>query len=63
MLQNVRIVAFTVSELFRENQHGGGGAKITHPPPPPPHTQIRIKKHNQFESLVLASYCYYGDNI
>ena len=61
MLQNVRIVAFTVSELFRENQHGGrGGVKLL---PPPPHTQIRIKKHNQFESLVLASYCYYGDNI
>ena len=34
MLQNARVVAFTVSELLRENQEGGG-AKITLPPHPP----------------------------
>ena len=34
MLQNSRVTAFTVSELFRENQLGVGG-KIT---PPLPHT-------------------------
>ena len=37
MLQNIRVTAFTVSELLRENQQGvGGGGKITptHPPPP-----------------------------
>ena len=39
MLQNVRVAAFTVSELFRENQQGGRGCKIT-PPPTVPH-QIR----------------------
>ena len=33
MLQNVRVTAFTVSELLRENQQGGG-IKL----PPPPHT-------------------------
>ena len=27
MLQNVRVVAFTVFELFKENQQGGGGDK------------------------------------
>ena len=32
MLQNVRVTAFTVSELLRENQQGGGGDKITSPP-------------------------------
>ena len=32
MLQNDRVIAFTVSELLRENQKVG---KI-HPPPPPP---------------------------
>ena len=29
MMQNARVVAFTVSELFRENQQRGGGGKIT----------------------------------
>ena len=39
MLQNARVAAFTVSELFRENQQGGGGeGKIKLPPP-----QIRVK--------------------
>ena len=33
MLQNAKVTAFTVSELLRENQHGGGGGgKITFPP-------------------------------
>ena len=31
MLQNVKVTAFTVSELLRENQQGGGG-KIARPP-------------------------------
>ena len=31
MLQNVGVIAFTVSELFRENQQG-----LQLPPPPPP---------------------------
>ena len=35
MLQNARVVAFTVSELLKENQQGG---KINLPP-----TQIRVK--------------------
>ena len=33
MLQNVRVTAFTVSELLRESQKAGGGVKL--PPPPP----------------------------
>ena len=35
MLQNARVIALTVFELFRENQQGageGGGGKITHYP-------------------------------
>ena len=39
VLQNARVTAFTVSELLRENQHGGGRVKL----PPSPHTQIRVK--------------------
>ena len=40
MLQNVRVTAFTVSELLRENQQVGRGEgdKITFPS-----TQIRVK--------------------
>ena len=38
MLQNLRVTAFTVSELLRENKQGG---KIT--PPPIQLTQIRVK--------------------
>ena len=38
MLQNVRVTAFTVSGLLRENQQGG--ITSTHPPRPPP--QIRV---------------------
>ena len=37
MLQDARVAAFTVSELFRENQQGGGEIKL------PPPTQIRVK--------------------
>ena len=40
MLQNVRVVAFTVSELFMENQQRGEGGKIT-PRPPPPRLGLR----------------------
>ena len=29
MLPNARVIAFTISELLRENQQGGGGGKIT----------------------------------
>ena len=38
MLQNARVTAFTVSELLRENHHGGRG-RVKLPPP----TQIRYK--------------------
>ena len=44
MLQNSRVIAFTVSELLRENQQDGGrggGGKIT--PTTTTTTQIRIK--------------------
>ena len=30
-MQNVRVTAFTVSELLRENQQGQGGAGGDHP--------------------------------
>ena len=40
MLQNSRVTAFTVFELFRGNQLGVG--KITPPPPPPPHPPPRL---------------------
>ena len=34
MLQNDRVTAFAVSELYRENQQGGGGEVVkSHPPP------------------------------
>ena len=39
MLQNARVAAFTVSQLFRENQQRG---KIT------PTTQIRVKSVGYF---------------
>ena len=35
MLENIKVTAFTLSELLMENQQEG---KITHPP-----TQIRVK--------------------
>ena len=45
MLQNSKVLAFTISELFRENQQGvevgGGGGKILLLPL----TQIRVKEH------------------
>ena len=48
MLQNAKIIAFTISELLRENQQGREGGKITKLPPPPsslPSTiQIRVKQ-------------------
>ena len=37
MLQNARVIAFTVSELLRENKQGGWG-KIT-----PSTTRLRLK--------------------
>ena len=36
MLQNAKVIAFTISELLRENQQGRDGGKITKLPPPPP---------------------------
>ena len=35
MLQNVRVLALTVSELLRENQQGGGGGAVKLTPLPP----------------------------
>ena len=53
MLRNVRVTAFTVSELLRENQQGGEGVKIAPLP-----TQIRVKlqphkmvKHTQTHAV------------
>ena len=50
MLQNVRLISFTVSKLLRENQQGRKRLKLPHPPshPPPPSillpsTQITVK--------------------
>ena len=43
MLQNARVTAFTVSELFRENQQQRGGAG-GEGKPPHTHTQIRVQK-------------------
>ena len=40
MLQNARVAAFTISELFRENQQEGG---VKLPP-----TQIRVKTIDYF---------------
>ena len=34
MLQNAKVVVFTVSELFRENRQEGGGINSTPLPPP-----------------------------
>ena len=34
MLQNAKIAAFTISELFRENRRGGGGGDKIIPLPP-----------------------------
>ena len=65
MLQNVRVTAFTISELLRESQKtagggGGGGGKITPFP-----TQIRV--HNEHIQLLhdgnnhwLLSFCFSG---
>ena len=41
MLQNTRVTAFTVSDLLRENQHGG---KITSAPP-----RLRLNNDITFE--------------
>ena len=43
MLQNAKVIAFTVSELLRENQQGG---KIIPPP-----TQIRVNRINRTHNL------------
>ena len=41
MLENARVTAFTVSELFRENQQEvGGGGKIIPSPP----TRLRLNR-------------------
>ena len=56
MLLNVRVIAFTVSELLKENQQGD---KIN---PPPLATQIRVKiitlrdKEDFEDRLLFVSY-------
>ena len=49
MLQNIRVTAFTVSELLRE------GGKITPPPPPPP-IKIRVTLwiYVPYDELVIS---------
>ena len=43
MLQNVRVLALTVSELLRENQQGGGGGAVKLTPiPHPPRSGLNI---------------------
>ena len=55
MLQNVRVTAFSVSELLRENQQptwgGWGGGKIT----PPPLTQIRVYIRRQTKKWLAVA--------
>ena len=45
MLQNLRDMAFTVSELLRETQHGG--LKLT--PLPPPQPRLGFKYWNMYQ--------------
>ena len=54
MLQYARVAAFTVPELFRENQQGRGrGGKIT----PPPSPQIRVNIAKLFNDHTLFIPC------
>ena len=48
MLQNARVIAFTVSELFTENQQKG----VT-PPLPSPHTHTQIRVEPSFTKSTL----------
>ena len=52
MLQNARVTAFTVSELWRENQHGG----LSPPSPPPPPLRLRLRLIYIYWHHNLASY-------
>ena len=47
MLQNIRVTAFTVSELLRE------GGKIT-PPPPPIKIRVTLWIYVPYDELVIS---------
>ena len=51
ILQNIRVTAFTVSELLRENQQGEGG-KVTHPPP---RLGLKVLRHPDLKILAKKS--------
>ena len=53
MLQNVRVTAFTVSELLREKQQGGG---IILPPPSPPRLGLSDCKNLLFQLIRFYSF-------
>ena len=54
MLRNVRVTAFTMFELLRENQLGEGG-KVTPPPPPPlPPTPTEIRVNTKLIYILLT---------
>ena len=50
ILQNIRVTAFTVSELLRENQQGGG--EVTHPPP---RLGLKVLRHPDLKILAKKS--------
>ena len=62
ILQNIRVTAFTVSELLRENQQGGGEgevggggggrAEVTHPPP---RLGLKVLRHPDLKILAKKS--------
>ena len=51
ILQNIRVTAFTVSELLRENQQGGEG-EVTHPPP---RLGLKVLRHPDLKILAKKS--------
>ena len=51
VLENIRVTAFTVSELLRENQQGEGG-KVTHPPP---RLGLKVLRHPDLKILAKKS--------
>ena len=46
---NASVIAFTVSELLRENQQGMGGVKLPHPYPSLLELNIFCKEYNLFK--------------
>ena len=50
ILQNIRVTAFTVSELLRENQQEGG--EVTHPPP---RLGLKVLRHPDLKILAKKS--------